>query len=480
MSAGLYLHALRTATHRQLRGRALAPLRRRRFPSRPRPAFRAPAELLALWRSAVFAPTPLAGEGRERLRSFHAHYGEDVLVAAREGDATTALDAARSWISGNPPVPGDAWHPYPTSTRAANWIAATALTPHLAEDDVLESLWRQLLHLAENVEEDILGNHLIRNARALILGGLAFGDPELVRRGREIVHREVAEQILPDGGHYERSPVYHLVVLRDLLEIHALAPAAVPADVLDRMRRFASALARPDGAPALFNDGGLDLAPAPELSRVGDGLAVFPDTGYAVLRRGPLWLAFDCGAPAPAFLPAHAHADALSFQLWWDGAPVVVDPGTYTYEAGAERDWFRGTEAHSTVAVDGLDQFRLWGAFRSGPLPRVELLEAQPGRLVARATWGPVRHTRTIQLELPDRVTVADLVEGSGEHDVVSSLPLGSLEASIAAVGPLAALPEPRFVSERFFERTGGTALVQRGRLRLPATVGWEIRLDPG
>ena len=67
--------------------------------------------------------------------------------------------------------------------------------------------------------------------------------------------------------------------------------------------------------------------------------------------------------------PAHAHADALSFQLWADGRPVVVDPGMPTYDAGAERDWFRGTRAHSTVAIDG-DQFEPWGAFRSGPLPR--------------------------------------------------------------------------------------------------------------
>ena len=293
------------------------------------------------------------------------------------------------------------------------------------------------------------------------------------------MHREVAEQILPDGGHYERSPVYHLVVLRDLLEMHALAPAAVPADVLDRMRRFASALARPDGAPALFNDGGLELAPALELPVAGDGLEVFPETGYAVLRRGPLWLAFDCGAPAPAFLPAHAHADALSFQLWWDGEPVVVDPGTYTYEPGAERDWFRGTEAHSTLAVDGLDQFRLWGAFRSGPLPQVELLQARPERLEARATWGPVRHTRTIELGLAGQVTITDAVEGEGEHELSSSLPLGSVEASISAVGPLEATSEARYVSERFFERVEGTALVQRGRLRLPATIGWQILLPP-
>ena len=184
--------------------------------------------------------------------------------------------------------------------------------------------------------------------------------------------------MLPDGGHYERSPVYHRVVLRDLLEVAAAADVPGLPGAIERMRGFAAGLDRPDGAPALFNDGGLDLAPALDLPAAGDGLAVFADTGYAVLRTPRLWLAFDCGQPSPPYLPAHAHADALSFQLWVDGSPVVVDPGTFTYEPGAQRDWFRGTRAHSTVAVDG-DQFELWGAFRSGPLPRVELLEASEG-----------------------------------------------------------------------------------------------------
>ena len=477
MTLRLYAHALKAARARQLRGRLAAPVRRRRFPAGSPPPFHPPDGAAELWRSPAFEAAPLAGSGEERLRSFHAHYGEDVLAAARAGDSDRALHAARSWISANPPAPGDAWHPYTSSTRSGNWIAAAALEPSVAEPDVVESLWRQLLYVAGNVEDGVLGNHVIRNARALVLGGAAFGDERLSRRGRDLLRRELPEQVLRDGGHYERSPVYHAIVLRDLLEIDGTVPGLVPGPLLATMRAFAGGLARPDGRPALFNDGGLDQAPALDLPPAGDGLLVYRETGYAVLRTGPLWLAFDCGAPAPPFLPAHAHADALSFQLWWDGVPVVVDPGTYTYEAGAERDWFRGTEAHSTIAVDGLDQFRLWGAFRSGPLPRVELLDARPTRLEARATWGPVRHTRTIQVELPGNVTVTDLVEGDGEHGLVSSLPLGGVSASIAAMGPLAASHEPRWVSERFFERSEGAALVQRGRLRLPATVGWEIRL---
>jgi hypothetical protein len=117
-----------------------------------------------------------------------------------------------------------------------------------------------------NVEDDVLGNHLIRNIRALVLGGTSFGSADLTRRGIELLRRELPEQVLRDGGHYERSPSYHLVVLRDLLEIQAASPHSWLADAIARMGIFAAALARPDGAPALFNDGTVD-APRLELRR---------------------------------------------------------------------------------------------------------------------------------------------------------------------------------------------------------------------
>ena len=339
-----------------------------------------------------------------------------------------------------------------------------------------ESLWRQLVVLARNVEDDVLGNHVIRNARALVLGGVSFGAAELLERGLGLLERELPAQILPDGGHYERSPVYHAVVLRDLREVSAATELTGLDAVLERMRRFAAALARPDGRPALFNDGGLELAPALDLEPPGDGLALFPDTGYAVVRTPRVWLAFDCGPPSPPFLPAHAHADALSLQLWVDGRSVVVDPGTFTYEPGSDRDWFRGTRAHSTVAIDG-NQFELWGAFRSGPLPRVELLEASTTELVAAVTGRTgVRHERRVRLD-GSELAIADAIGGAGRRTIESSLPFApGAEAAAVAVGAEAAV-EVRRISERFFEAVDAPAVVIREERTLPTELGWTIPL---
>jgi len=470
----LLVHAARAARGRQLRARALRPLRRRRFPQSQAPPLEPPSGAVSLWRSSAFEPVPLAGSGGERLRAFHDQYGDDVLGAARGGDPAATRAGIERWIERHPPGPGDPWHPYPLSTRIGNWIAALALEPEAATAVIGTSLWGQLLHLGQNVEDDVLGNHLIRNARALVLGGAAFGSSHLLEHGLALLARELPEQILPDGGHYERSPVYHLLVLRDLLEIDAVVPGSVPGDVLERMRAFGAALTRPDGAPALFNDGTLDLAPALDLPPAGEGLSLFPETGYAVLRRDGLWLAFDCGAPAPAFLPAHAHADALSLQLWVDGRPVVIDPGMTTYEPGPERDWYRGTRAHSTGAVDG-DQFELWGAFRSGPLPRVELLEATEGELSASVVGrSGVRHTRQITIE-GGAVVISDTLGGRGRHSVETSLPLASDTEHSARPERGRAVCEDRFVAERLYQRVSAPALVVREEPVLPIRTGWTI-----
>jgi hypothetical protein len=158
---------------------------------------------------------------------------------------------------------------------------------------------------------------------------------------------------------------------------------------------------------------------------------------------------------------------------------VLVDPGTFTYEPGADRDWFRSTRAHSTVCVDGRDQFRLWGAFRSGPLPKVNLRYAREHALEASVVLpGRVRHVRRIEWA-DDEVWVYDQLEGTGRHRVESRLILApdppELEIALLSDGELTT--ERAWVSERFGERAETMANLVDARLNLPAQFGFRISL---
>jgi hypothetical protein len=457
---------------RQLRARGLRPLARRRFPDGEPPRQASPVPLAReLWASPAFEASPPL-DAATRLGRLHRQNGDDVLAAARAGELAETRRLVATWIEAHPPHDGDAWHPHPLSTRVGNWIAALTLLPELASPELSRSLWRQLQRLRVNIEDDVLGHHLIRNVRALVLGGVSFGTSELTRRGIELLRRELPEQVLRDGGHYERSPSYHLVVLRDLLEIQAASPHSWLGGAIEQMRMFASALARPDGAPALFNESPADV-PVLELPEAPKGLTVFDDSGFVVVRDRSLWLAFRCGPPAPNFLRAHAHADALSFQLWWRGRPVLVDPGTFTYEPGAERDWFQSRRAHSTVVVDGRDQVR-----PRGKLPKVSLRYARERAVEASVVLpGRVRHVRRIEW-VEDEVWVYDRLEGKGRHHVESRLVWApdppKVELELHGGGELAA--EERFVSERIGERVSTTVAAVLTDVDLPASFGFRLR----
>jgi Heparinase II/III-like protein/Heparinase II/III N-terminus len=470
LSATDWLYALRVAQPRQVVGRLTRPLRRRRFPAGPQGGFRSLAENEELWRSQAFAALDAHPDPGSRLERFHLSYGEDVLEAARRGDNATAL--VRAWVAEHPPRSDDAWHPYVASTRVVNWLAAATLDPGLV-DAAADSLRLALGRVAANIEDDVLGNHVIRNAIALVLGGVAFGDESLRRRGEALLDRELPVQVLDDGGHYERSPAYHRLVLRDILTVR---PFMDVDDYVGRMTAFAAGTSRPDGNPALFNDGGLDIAPQLDLPEPPTGAAVFAETGYVVVREGALWLAFDCGAPSPPFLPAHAHADALSVQIWFDGNPVLVDSGTYTYDPGPVRDSFRGTGAHSTVLVDGRDQFDLWGAFRSGPLPVVELQRASD-ELIASAEYRGVRHERRVRWNAA-HVDIEDSIQGGVRSGGESRLIVApGADVSVHATGAEEAEAEAGWVSERFAERQQTS--VRRAVKSGAGELSWGIDLKP-
>jgi uncharacterized heparinase superfamily protein len=404
-------------------------------------------------------PVDWSPPGTSRLWRFHLHsfsYAIDLAAAARYGEAN-AYDRLRSlvrqWQEKHVVDADDAWHPFVVSGRLIAWLVARdLLAPHLSRDpEFADNLRRRILahalYLYEHLETDVGGNHLLKNAVALLLAGCAFVGPcpdRWRQRASRVLERELHRQVLPDGGHYERSPMYHLLVLADLLAAltasgrRDLPVAAVLADAVRRMQRAARTLVHPDGDIPLFNDAVLGEALAPS-ALVGPstepGAEAFPDMGYFLLplsdpTPGGLLIA-DCGPPGPDDLPAHMHADALSFELSVGNQRVLVDGGVLDYEPGKMRDHLRGTAAHNTVEVDRRDQSEVWSAFRVGRRARVTLerwsVDGEARHLVGAhngyAHLG-VRHQREVQAVPGSGWRVLDTLLGSGHHTADSRLRL--------------------------------------------------------
>jgi uncharacterized heparinase superfamily protein len=378
-----------------------------------------------------------APPGASRLWLFHLHgwnWAIDLAVAARRGrpEAAAALKAAlQTWLDHHPVDAIDAWHPFVVSDRLLAWLIVRDVLPNDLAADLRAPILLHAAFLAEHLETDVGGNHLLKNLVALLLAGCAFDGPAPSAwraRAGELLEAQLQIQILPDGGHYERSPMYHLLVLADLLSAlwaagrRELPVSVALADAVRRMQTVARGLVHPDGEIPLFNDSVLGEAPAPA-RLIGPSTdrapACLPATGYVALPLDEGVLLADCGPPGPDDLPAHVHADALSFELSMGEQRVFVDGGVFDYTAGPLRDRLRGTRSHNTAEIDGADQSEVWSTFRVGRRARVTLERYAPGLLVGAhdgyAHLG-VRHERRFDAFAGRGWRILDTVTGRGAH----------------------------------------------------------------
>lgn len=438
-----------------------------------------------------------------RLWRFHFHYFDWAWSFARHQDPAWARSAFgglwRSWNESVPFGTGDAWSPYVASVRA--WALCGVYRALVAgtdlDQEMVGSLGRHASFLRWHLEHDVGGNHLVKNLKALVGLAMLLEDERLSKVATVALQRQLAVQILADGGHYERSPSYHCQVLGDLIDIAGLLATggrpAVPdlAGAIEAMRRWLGLMLMPDGDVPLFNDCVLVgpsrvalLGPGPPPT---DRLTVLASSGYVVIRPGArLHLVADVGDPCPPNLPAHAHADCLSFELAVDGARLVVDSGTSTYEPGGQRAHERSTAAHNTITIDGADQTEVWGVFRAARLAHGRLERAHDGgeTIVVTASHDGYRrlpgrplHRRTWEVSSA-HVGITDEVQGTGRHRLESRLHLASGVGDASWSGP-----EDLVVGEAPSTHATGFGVVHDGKVLSAACSGElpiTIRTDLG
>jgi uncharacterized heparinase superfamily protein len=438
-----------------------------------------------------------------RLWRFHLHYWDWAWGLATDQDrlAARALFARlwRSWQESAEYGRGDAWHPYPAALRAWSWsgLHRVLVAGSDIEPDFVAELATHAGFLRRHLEYDVGGNHLIKGLKALAGLAVFFADERLLRLALRRLTRQLARQVLPDGGHYERAPAYHCQMLADLIDVADLlraagrTPGGEITTAIVRMRGWLGAVLTPDGRVPLLNDGypvDRELIAALRPRPIPDGpLLVLPDTGLVRAQVGDWHLLADVGLPCPPSLPAHAHADTLGCLVHVDKVPLLIDTGTSTYEPGPVRRHERSTAAHSTAQVDGADSTEVWSVFRAGRRARVSRVAAHAvaSRVTCEAAhdgfrglYGrPVHHRRWVLTR--GGLKVEDTVTGQGQHEIVirwqlavgatvrvadrSALvttPAGAFSVTVAATAPVRLAAETRAVAAGFGSTADASVLI--------------------
>ena len=399
---------------------------------------------------------------RSRLWRFNLHYFDYAFalgVTYRHTGERRYYDSFRSiiedWITQNQVVAGDAWHPYTSSLRIVNWVYCYMLFRDDLEKDppfrnlFLRSLSYQASYLVRHLEFDLLCNHLIANAKALFFAGRLLGKGSWTARGLKLLKTQAQEQILSDGGHFERSPMYHCIVLGDYLDcLSWLAPGSADyrflKEKVEQMLEFLTKVLLPDGRIPLFNDSAYGIAPdAQQIFSYANAVIGYEkhelrmdftiwegkDSGYYVIRSKTSCMIIDGGKIGPAYQPGHGHCDLFSYELAIGKETMVVDSGVYGYEEGEMRDYCRSTKAHNTVMVDGKEQSEIWKSFRVARRAHpfdVEFVKNNCSVFFSgrhdgyRRLGDQIVHSRWIALIDEAFWLILDEISGRGEHLVES------------------------------------------------------------
>ena len=212
-----------------------------------------------------------------KLWRYNLHYFDYCLDAERPlEDRRNLID---DWIANNPLNTTDAWEPYPTSLRIVNWIKLIIGEgkEQVIKAEWLKSLHQQALWLERNIEYHLLANHLFKNAKALVFAGLFFEGTDASRwlsKAIRLLDKQIEEQVLHDGGHFERSPMYHAMILEDCLDLLNITHDRTEARLSDikkklqgaagRMISYLDGMCHPDGQIALFNDAAFGIEHSPQ------------------------------------------------------------------------------------------------------------------------------------------------------------------------------------------------------------------------
>jgi len=327
----------------------------------------------------------------------------DLQAVATQAARARARKLVLHWLDLHTAIDPRPWSSGLVGRRVAAWLSHGEFLLKDADGSFskryFQGLALQARHLSRTARSGEDGAERLLAIKGLLYSGLSL--PEGERRTQQalkLLESELTRQILPDGGHFERSPSAHLAVLRHLIDMRgSLIAAGKPSpeelnNAIDRMAPMLRAYRHGDGALALFNDSIeeeawlVDLVLAQSGAK-GRAQANGPHVGFRRVQAGRTLLISDQGAPAK--YGRRVHAGSLSFELSAGKERLIVNCGPWQGGDVTWRKALRATAAHSTLTVNDTNSCELFddGSIGIGPSQIASWREDQEG-----AAWLEASH----------------------------------------------------------------------------------------
>lgn len=336
-------------------------------------------------------------------------------------------------ISGN--------EPYTISLRNINWIKFASYN-NIKNNKIDDYLFNSYKKLLDNLEFHLLGNHLMENAFSLLFGAYYFENIDFYKKSEQILMKEMDNQILNDGGHFELSPMYHSIILHRILDCLYLIENNNPissSNILYKKLRKKAILMLSWLESMSYKNGEL-----PNFNDSTDGIALYPqelfyyassiglkwaksklnESGYRKFSNKKYECIIDVGPIGPHYLLGHSHSDIASFEFRYASNPIIVDTGTSTYENNNKRYIQRSTNSHNTIMINDINQSEIWSSFRVGRIAKVtNLIEKENVVRVSHNGYKYINmnHNREFSFN-NNSIIIKDKIKGTNFKNIKSFL----------------------------------------------------------
>lgn len=406
------------------------------------------------------------------------HRMRDLPFLSEENILNFSSNLINDWNRNNPlrSLPG--WHPYTLSER----IISLCFTLHFMSTKIRDTDVEQVfkITIAEHTNflrsnfEFRLGhhNHLINNARALIIASTLLPDlkqaPEWRNFALKIFKLEWPYQVLSDGVHAEQSVSYHFLLTRTLWEMKYLIEQAganfTYGTELDKMIRYAKAITRPDGTIpfighitpdwhwkeliGLLPVWGEDVVPLSDLGRLyklqlNKGIIhdnnyskvlLFPSAGQAIIRTEKIHAVLCCDSRG--IITAHGDQNLLGLDIWYCGTHLIRDAGLASYNLDTRREWYESWKGQSTFSIDGFNP--IVSNWRKRQLPKdyykiTTTLQRDEENSTFKASHtgycrlpDPVIASRKLHVSSEENIIIEDELQCKGLHTYQSKFHFGN------------------------------------------------------
>ena len=294
-------------------------------------------------------------------------------------------------------------------------------------EQILRFILASEIHFSELMEENRIATHsnhgLFQMAGLLSLG---HNLPWMKRSdsakefSQAIIQKMLIEHFADDGLHLEHSPDYHLYMvnhLQSLIDSEWLPKnAGFTSKLLESIVESAKWMGTPNNNVIAIGDTSNNTPMMKRWAGYDEkfiiGLRFFPLGGLLInnsmINESLSQLVFS----GQFHSRQHKHADNLNVLYEHKGQPLLVDPGTFTYQYDIpERMYCESTRGHNTVEIDNLNYSR----FRQDAFGSAINLVAKAGDcLVAE---GKVKYKRLISPTIPNnKIKSIDAIQVNVTH----------------------------------------------------------------